>query len=141
MRCKALNIQQVEEIAHTEQINSGRGLKGTDTLTQAPFSGMERLISLTKTELMETLHDTLANVLTEKASKFVEDQLQAYRMEQAWTPFTWLLKPLVKGLMRWALKKIGSVAWNQLGLSSLQNKILFIFKPMFCQKRSEVFTV
>ena len=33
MRCKALNIQQVEEIAHTEQINSGRGLKGTDTLT------------------------------------------------------------------------------------------------------------
>ena len=49
---------------------------------------MERLISLTKSELMETLQDTLANVLTEKASKFVEDQLQAYRMEQAWTPFT-----------------------------------------------------
>ena len=51
----------MEEIAHTEQINSGRGLKGTDTLTQAHFSGMERLIALTKTELMETLQDTLAH--------------------------------------------------------------------------------
>ena len=62
-------------------------------------------------------------------------------MEQARTPFKWLLKGLVKCLVRWALKKIGSVAWTQLGLSSLQNKILFIFKLMFCQKRSEVFTV
>ena len=90
---------------------------------------------------METLQDTLADILTEKASEFVEDQLQVYRMEQAWTPFTWLLKPVVKGLMRWALEKIGSMAWSQLGLSSLQNKILYIFKAMFRQKRSEVFTV
>ena len=102
---------------------------------------MERLIALTKTELMETLQDTLARVLTEKASRFVEDQLLVDRMEQAPTPFNRLLKPLAKPLVRWALKKIGSVAWNQLGLSSLQSKISYIFKAMFRQKRSEVFTV
>ena len=79
--------------------------------------------------------------LTETASKFVEDQWLVYRMEQARTPFKRLLKGLVKCLLRWALKKIGSVAWTQLGLSSLQHKVLYILKAMFRQKRSEVFTV
>lgn len=102
---------------------------------------METLISFTKTELMETLQNTLADVLTEKISKFVEDQLQLYTMDQSRTPFKRLLKHLVKCLVGWALQKIGSVAWNQLGLSFLQKKTLYIFKATFGQKRSEVFTV
>lgn len=62
-------------------------------------------------------------------------------MDQSRTPFKRLLKHLVKCLVGWALQKIGSVAWNQLGLSFLQKKTLYIFKATFGQKRSEVFTV
>ena len=93
---------------------------------------MEIFISFTGTELMKTLQNELAGVLTEKLSEFVKDELQTlqnvlyritvYLMEQALTLLKWLLKYLVKCFIRWALKKIGSMAWNQLGLSSLQNK-------------------
>lgn len=105
---------------------------------------MEIFLSFTKTELMKTLQNKLADVLTEKLSEFVKDELQSlpnvlyritvYLMEQTLTLLKWLLKHLVKCFIGWALKKIGSVAWNQLGLSSLHNKIFSIFKAMFGHK-------
>ena len=39
------------------------------------FLGMEIFISFTRTELMKTLQNKLADVLTEKLSEFVKDEL------------------------------------------------------------------
>ena len=120
-------------------------------LREVHFLSMEIFISFTGTELMKTLQNELAGVLTEKLSEFVKDELQTlqnvlyritvYLMEQALTLLKRLLKHLVKWFIGWALKKIASTAWNQLGLSSLQNKIFYTFKAMFGHKRSEVFMI
>ena len=80
----------------SEKINSGRGLKGAEALEVFPRA---LLLSLKKHKTMEVLAGMVAEFLTEKIKKFINNKVMIYGMEQVREPLNWLVAYLMKRIL------------------------------------------
>lgn len=80
----------------SEKINSGRGLKGAEALEVFPRA---LLLSLKKHKTMEVLVGMVAEFLTEKVKKFINNEVMIYGMEQVREPLNWLVAYLMKRIL------------------------------------------
>lgn len=79
---------------------------------------------------MEILVDTVAEFLTERVRKFINNKLMIYGMVQVLKPLNSLVEYLIKRILISVLQRITSVTYNQLYLSWLKNKLMYVFKSI-----------
>ena len=111
----------------SEKTNSGRGPKGADAL--AVFL-MALLISLKEHKTMELLAAMVAEFLTEKVRKFINNKVMIHGTEQVLKALNWLVAYLIKRILIFVLQKITFGTYNQLYLNCLKNKLMYVFKSL-----------
>lgn len=79
---------------------------------------------------MEILVGMVAEFLTERVRKFINNKLMIYGMVQVLKPLNSLVAYLIKRILISVLQKITSVTYNQLYLSWLKNKLMYVFKSI-----------
>ena len=89
---------------------------------------MALLISLKDHKITEILVGIVAEFLTERVRKFINNKLMIYGMVQVLKPLNSSVAYLIKRILISVLQKITSVTYNQLYLNCLKNKFMYVFK-------------
>lgn len=85
---------------------------------------MALLFSLKDHRIMEILVDTVAEFLTERVKKFINNKLMIYGMVQVLKPLNSLVEYLIKRILISVLQRITSVTYNQFYLNWLKRKLM-----------------
>lgn len=91
---------------------------------------MPTLVSLIMDKVLEVPAQVLAELLTQKVTKFIKDILTTCGMEQDLRALNWLIPYPTKGILIFLLRKIASVAYEWLDVKFFKNKSKNIFEKM-----------
>ena len=97
--------------------------------TTRAFS-MSSLVSLIMDKVLEVPAQVLAEILTQKVTKFIKDILTTGGMEQDLKALNWLIPYPTKWILLFLLNKIVSVAYNWVDMKFFKNKSIYIFEKM-----------
>ena len=86
---------------------------------------------------MEILVGMVAEFLTERVRKFINNKLMIYGMVQVLKPLNSSVAYLIKRILISVLQKITSVTYNQLYLNCLKNKFMYVFKSKTSTSKSD----
>ena len=73
---------------------------------------------------MELLAAMVAEFLTEKVRKFINNKVMIHGTEQVLKALNWLVAYLIKRILIFVLQKITFGTYNQLYLNCLKNKLI-----------------
>ena len=79
---------------------------------------------------MELLAGMVAEFLTEKVRKFINNKVMIHGTEQVLKALNWLVAYLIKRILIFVLQKLTSGTYNQLYLNCLKNKLMYVFKSI-----------
>ena len=91
---------------------------------------MSSFASLIMDRVLEVAEEVLAELLTQKVTKFIKDILTTGGMERDLKALNWLIPYPTKGILIFLLRKIASVAYNWLDVKFFKNKSIYIFEKM-----------
>ena len=91
---------------------------------------MSSLVSLIMDKVLEVPAQVLAEILTQKVTKFIKDILTTGGMERDLKALNWLIPYPTKWILLFLLNKIASVAYNWVDMKFFKNKNIYIFEKM-----------
>lgn len=91
---------------------------------------MSSLVSLIMDKVLEVPAQVLAEILTQKVTKFIKDILTTGGMERDLKALNWLIPYPTKWILLFLLNKIVSVAYNWVDMKFFKNKNIYIFEKM-----------